>query len=283
MLMLKRICSVSDWNRTKSTFSDNSCSIGFVPTMGALHDGHLSLIESCISQCDRTIVSIFVNPTQFGQNEDFDSYPKTLDADIRLLEKLSVDVLLTPTTNDIYPHQSIGTTQISVPHISQLYCGVTRPHFFDGVCSVVLRLFNIIQPTHAFFGEKDFQQFVILKRMVKDLFLPISLHSIPIKRSPSGLALSSRNSYLSPDQTEQASAIFQGLSSAKHAFLSGETRPSELISMVKDRIDSSGILIDYCSIVDSETLSSVRCATPGNRILFAGYMGKTRLIDNIGL
>ena len=266
-------------------YKNQQLTIGFVPTMGALHEGHLSLVQASNTACDKTIVSIFVNPTQFGPNEDFQAYPRTLSKDQELLSKYKVDLLFTPSNEEIYPEGPEKGTIIYEPTLSKLYCGASRPNHFQGVCTVVLRLFNLIEPDKAFFGEKDYQQMTILKKMSADLFLKTQIIPCPIIREANGLAKSSRNIYLSTSQYHEASYISQALSQAKKAFQQGETFVPKLLKLIVDYIArNTSIKIDYCLIVDSNTLNEKTAAVrEKDRILFAGYLGKTRLIDNLEL
>jgi len=259
-----------------------SQTIGFVPTMGALHQGHLSLIETALQKVDKLIVSIFINPTQFGPNEDYDKYPKNIEQDLLLLQSYPLDVVFTPTATDIYPFGTKQGVQIVEPYLGQLYCGVTRPHFFQGMLGVVLRLFNIVTPDFAFFGEKDYQQMTIVKKMVKDLILPIEIIGCPIIREQNGLAMSSRNQYLSNAEKEEAKMIYEALCFAKRVFEMEEVQSSVVLERVKHFIeDNSSIQIDYLAIVHPETLEQKSVISQHDRLLFAGYLGGTRLIDNI--
>lgn len=258
--------------------------LGFVPTMGALHEGHLELVKASVTQNHRTLVSIFVNPTQFGPTEDFDTYPKSLEKDLALLNPLGVDAVFTPTINDIYPsHLSDYSTEVYIPALSQKLCGISRPHFFKGVCMVVLRLFNIVRPHHAYFGEKDFQQLSLIKKMVADLFLPITIHGIPIIREADGLAKSSRNQYLTASERTVASAIYKGLCAMREAYLAGTTDAIRLKHIGLDVLKDTPIAVEYLEIVNSTNFDRSDMITPENRIMFAGVLGKTRLIDNMGL
>ncbi|NBV42719.1 pantoate--beta-alanine ligase, partial [bacterium] len=192
--------------------------VGFVPTMGALHDGHISLIESARRDTDYVIVSIFVNPGQFGPNEDFDRYPRTIDADIQKLEAAGVDMVFLPSTNAVYPEGYRQATRVFVPDLSRRLCGKHRPGHFEGVTSVVIRLFNLIRPHKAFFGEKDFQQVTIIRKMSQDLALPIDIVGCPIVRDADGLAMSSRNRYLSPEERIVATSLIASLRAGVHLF-----------------------------------------------------------------
>lgn len=261
-----------------------SCTVGFVPTMGALHEGHLSLIETSIQKTDKTVVSIFVNPTQFGKNEDFDQYPRQLENDLLILQNFNIDILFTPTHDDIYPHSLKERIQVKDPILSKLYCGVTRPQFLDGVLGVVLRLFNIVMPDKAFFGEKDYQQLIGIQKMAKDLFLSTEIVGCPIIREKNGLAMSSRNAYLSKQERQEAAIIYQGLCFARKLLDMEETDSQKIIEKVSEFITKDSMIrIDYIAIVDPNTLKLKRQASKDDRILFAGYLNQTRLIDNLAL
>jgi pantoate--beta-alanine ligase len=260
--------------------------IGFVPTMGALHNGHLSLIRRSISENDITVVSIFVNPTQFGPNEDFDHYPRPIDTDLQLLNTLNVNYVFTPTSETCYGKNSSTATRIHIPDLSRQYCGQSRPQFFDGVCSIVARLFNCITPTHAYFGKKDFQQLHLIKKMVSDLLIPIKIIGCPIIREDNGLAISSRNHYLTDPQKEEASQLFKMLQYGKKLYQSGETNTHQLHKKMTDFITQKASLsidlsIDYIEYVDTTTLRPVTTCTDHTQILVAGYLNQIRLIDNL--
>ena len=257
--------------------------IGFIPTMGALHEGHLSLVNLAKNTSNFIIVSIFINPTQFGKNEDLDTYPKNIKNDLQKLKSLGVDCVFIPDKNTIYPTPD-HLTEITIPQLETLYCGLTRPTFFKGVCSVVLRLFNIIKPNEAFFGEKDFQQLFIIKKMVKDIFLPIKIISAPIIRESNGLAMSSRNTYLTKEEIEYAKEIYKCLSLIKTKFTKKPMTYNEIITLFKSHISNIKYLkLDYVDIVDTESLTPSKTPKHGDRILTAVYCNKTRLIDNIEL
>lgn len=280
--MTRLISSIQDLQSYIDAYRKEGKTIGLVPTMGALHDGHLSLVKACKTHCDVCVVSIFVNPKQFGPNEDFDRYPRTLEADTALLEKAGVELIFSPTVSTLYPDSDTPPTQVHVPVLSSLYCGASRPIFFDGICTVVTRLFNIVKPDSAFFGEKDYQQVAIIRKMTHDLFMPISIVGCPIVREDSGLAMSSRNRYLSDSDIPKAATIYTALSTAKQAFQSGTTRSDTLRDLILTTLDDD-IEVDYCVIVDAFTLQEMDTATSDARILFAGTLASTRLIDNIGL
>jgi len=257
-------------------------SVAFIPTMGALHEGHASLIQISKAHCKHTIVSIFVNPTQFGPNEDFETYPRRREADLALLERLGVDIVFCPQTSEIYQHGIDAATRLYVPHLGQRYCGKSRPTFFEGVCSIVLRLFLIVNPTHAVFGEKDFQQVAIITRMIEDLYLPIVVIRAPIIREQNGLAMSSRNQYLTQTERDTAGKIYAILSRLKNQ-VAQHVNINHALQAAKNEFLNTNIRVDYLSIIDETTLTEVTTPIPGMRILFAGYVGTTRLIDNLAL
>ena len=240
--------------------------LGFVPTMGALHDGHLSLIQKSKSENDITLVSIFVNPTQFGPTEDYTRYPRPREKDLELLQKAGVDIVFTPTPETLYPHGTDTTPLVTIPQLTQEYCGKSRPTHFQGVLSVVLRLFNIVRPTRAYFGEKDYQQLRLIQHMAQDLFLPIQVIGCPIIREPDGLALSSRNQYLTPQERTLAPALHKALQTGAQ-----ETDPTQIIKKVQENLPPE-FKIDYIAITPKK-----------DRILVAATLGTTRLIDNIAL
>ena len=259
-------------------------SIGFVPTMGYLHAGHGSLIEQAKKQNDRVVVSVFVNPTQFGPTEDLSTYPRDLEADTALIASLGGDLLFHPDVTEMYPHYpDTGVTTVSVSGLGEHLCGAKRPGHFDGVCLVVTKLLNMVQPHRAYFGEKDYQQLAVIRHMVADLDLPVDIIGCPIMREPSGLALSSRNSYLTPEQKEEAAHIYGSLRFAQNVITNmGESDPKMLafaIESVLERIPDAKI--DYIQIVCPKTLTPVDKIEGQVLIALAVYVGKTRLIDNM--
>jgi len=255
--------------------------IGFVPTMGALHDGHLTLVRKSKEENDITVVSIFVNPKQFGPNEDFASYPRTFESDKEKLEKEGVDFLFYSDVNDMYPEDYSTSVEVT-SDITKKLCGRKRPGHFNGVTTVVAKLFNIVLPDNAYFGLKDYQQYVIIKRMVKDLNFSINIVGVPIVRESDGLAMSSRNKYLSPDERKDAVLIYTSLLEAKKLIENG-IKSAYIIKkeieniLVRSRFSK----IDYVEIVDPETLKSVDNISKTVLIAIACYFGKARLIDNM--
>ncbi len=257
--------------------------IGFVPTMGALHNGHLSLIKKAREENDIVVVSIFVNPTQFGPNEDYEKYPRPFKDDFSMCKEEKVDYIFNPDVKDIYPEGYL--TYVEVQDLSDILCGQYRPGHFRGVATIVLKLFNIIQPTIAYFGLKDYQQYVIINKMVKDLNLDVKIKGLPIVREKDGLALSSRNQYLSEEERRDALLLYKSLVQAKELIESGEYNTRKVIKHMY-RILLSGQLIkkkniDYIEIVDKNSLKSLSYIEKECIILLAVWIGKARLIDNM--
>ena len=254
--------------------------IGLVPTMGALHEGHLSLVRAARAHCSAVVVTIFVNPTQFGPNEDFAKYPRTFEADCALLEKEKVDVLFAPGAAEIYP-PGAGTV-VEVTGISDRLDGVSRPGHFVGVATVVAKLFNIVQPRHAFFGQKDAAQVAVLRRMVRDLHCPLDVVVCPTVREPDGLAMSSRNRYLSPEQRQQALVLHRALRRVEAKVAAGIVDRAPLIDAgLAVLADEPEIRVDYFSIVHPDTLEDVPDVTAGALVAVAAAVGPARLIDNL--
>ncbi len=251
--------------------------IGYVPTMGYLHEGHISLVRAAKSACDNVIVSIFVNPKQFGPKEDYSRYPRDLKRDLELLEKEKVDMVFTPDIETMYP-KGFSTT-INIGPLANVLEGAFRPGHFDGVCTVVTKLFNIVSPDKAFFGEKDYQQLKIVEKLVKDLNFDIEIIPIPTKREEDGLAMSSRNTYLNKEERKRAGTIYKFLLKAKEIFESGIKDSDKIIEQAKEVLDVDSI--DYIKIVDKDTLEEKKVASKYDRILIAVKIGNTRLIDNI--
>lgn len=258
--------------------------ISLVPTMGYLHEGHLSLVRFAKANSDVCVVSIFVNPTQFAANEDFNRYPRSEERDIHLLENENCDLVFIPTTDELYSNDY--QTYIQVRKYSQMLEGAVRPTHFEGVTTVVLKLFNIIQPNFAVFGQKDAQQVFIIKKMVRDLNLPIEIKIQPIIREADGLAMSSRNIYLSPEERKEALILNQTLHTVKALVETGERDVSHLINKAKEIVSQSKIAqLDYVKVVDIETFEKIETLIKPNfaYMLIAARLGKTRLIDNVVL
>ena len=253
--------------------------IGFVPTMGYLHEGHLSLVRECRKSTDVTIVSIFVNPLQFGPQEDFRRYPRDPERDASLLEKEGVDILFLPEDREVYPHGF--RTSVEVTGLQDKLCGRSRPGHFRGVTTVVLKLFNIVRPDCAFFGQKDAQQVFILRRMAEDLNVGVDIRVMPIVRDPDGLALSSRNSYLSAEERRAALVLFRSLEEARRMYENGERAASQIRERLLRLIAAEPLArIDYVDIVDPGSLDPVEKVKGEALVALAVYVGKTRLIDN---
>jgi pantoate--beta-alanine ligase len=255
--------------------------IGLVPTMGALHEGHLSLIHEARAMCDVVVVSIFVNPTQFGPAEDFNSYPRDLTRDASLLAEYNVDYVFAPTVEEIYP--AGFSTYVDVQGMTDQLEGAARPGHFRGVATVVSILLNAVKPDFAFFGQKDAQQAALIKKMVRDLAFGAEIVVLPIVREESGLALSSRNTYLTSDERRAATVLYRALSRAAKAYDEGERSAASLIEMVRSTIDNEPLArIDYVAISDADTLGKLDNVEDGSALLsLAVYVGKTRLIDNV--
>ncbi len=258
-------------------------SIAFVPTMGNLHEGHMDLVRKARQLCDVVVVSIFVNPLQFGPSEDLDSYPRTLAADKEKLFSEGVQVLYAPDVEAIYPEGMQAQTLVHVPELGETLCGSSRPGHFDGVTTVVSKLFNIVQPDVAIFGEKDFQQLSIVRKMVKDLCMPIAIVSVATTRDHDGLAKSSRNGYLSFDQRRIAPVLNQTLNSCREAIACGFDNFLQLESHARMKLLQAGFDPDYFAIRDAHTLLAVTENTEEIAILAAARLGSTRLIDNVRL
>lgn len=255
-------------------------SVGFVPTMGYLHKGHLSLVKASLQSADCTVVSIFVNPAQFGPKEDFKEYPRDLARDSRLLEKLGVDLLFCPDYTEMYPPDY--KTYVEVESLQDKLCGPSRPGHFRGVCTVVLKLFNIVQPDVAFFGQKDAQQAIVLKRMVSDLNLDVRIEVMPTVREEDGLALSSRNVYLDPEQRHAALCLSRSLNEAAEMIQSGERRTDTLMDRMREIIDREDLAkLDYIAIVDTGSLEPLKEIKKEALIALAVFFGSVRLIDNM--
>jgi len=254
--------------------------LGLVPTMGALHEGHLSLVRAARAACDTVAASIFVNPTQFGPNEDFSKYPRTFDDDCALLERDGVDLIFAPTVEQMYP--AGASTFVVVEGVSDRLDGASRPGHFRGVTTVVSKLFHITGPHKAFFGQKDAAQVAILRKMVRDLNFPLQLVVCPIVREADGLALSSRNRYLSAKEREHALVLHRALGKMEEVAASGERSSARLIEAAREILaQEPGVRVDYVAVVDPETLKDVFEVTDGALAAVAAFVGATRLIDNV--
>ena len=261
---------------------ERAARLALVPTLGALHEGHVSLIRAARERAERVVVSIFVNPLQFGPNEDFARYPRNLEADLEICTAAGVDEVFHPSPEQFYP--AGFQTRLDVTELSAGLCGARRPGHFQGVATVVYRLFQLLQPDLAFFGEKDFQQLRVIQRMTLDLGLPVEVQGCPIVRDSAGLAVSSRNQYLSNEERVQALSIVRGLREARAAFSAGERDPQELVERCRGALRRGGLREDYVEIRDPETLRPLGAeADWSSRLLVAAFAGKTRLIDNARL
>ena len=264
-------------------------SVGFVPTMGALHQGHLSLVRQARKDNDFVVVSVFVNPIQFAPNEDFDNYPRKIRLDLDLLEKECVDLVFAPSSEEMYPKEDSRMNQTwldVVGPITEGLCGISRPTFFRGVTTVVAKLFNIVQPKRAYFGWKDAQQLAAIRQMVNDLNFDLEVIGLPIVREDDGLAMSSRNAYLTKDERQEAKIVYQSLELAKSRILRGETSVKKITTEMKLLVEDSALSrIDYTTIVSSQTFKPILELENGQDILIAiaTYVGSTRLIDNFRL
>ncbi|MEJ1402708.1 MAG: pantoate--beta-alanine ligase [Candidatus Sedimenticola sp. (ex Thyasira tokunagai)] len=257
--------------------------IALVPTMGNLHAGHLGLVSEARQLADRVVVSIFVNPLQFGAGEDFASYPKTEAEDVEKLTISATDLLFLPDVKTIYPKPQTEQTRIEVPGISDILCGASRPGHFAGVATVVCKLFNMVQPDLAIFGEKDFQQLVVIRRMVEDLSLPVTIHGHATVRESDGLALSSRNSYLTADERTSAPALYRALQETAAALKEGNRDYDRLQEEAMERLEAAGFRRDYFQIRRSHDLTSPSRDERSLVIVAAAYLGRARLIDNLQL
>jgi pantoate--beta-alanine ligase len=256
--------------------------IGLVPTMGALHDGHVRLIADCRAEAGLVVVSIFVNPTQFGPGEDFERYPRPLEADLKRCEAAGAALVFAPTAAEVYPHGS-RSTFVEVPGLSDVLEGASRPGHFRGVATVVLKLFEIVLPDLAIFGQKDYQQQLLIRRMVEDLHVPVEVHTRPTVREPDGLALSSRNRYLNPQERQTAAVLYRALEQARRAVAGGERRGDRVRQILRETLESEQLVrIDYAEVADADTLAPLDNLDAGRRAvaLVAARVGTTRLIDN---
>ena len=263
-----------------SKFKKSGRKVGFVPTMGNLHKGHLSLVSAAFDECDVVVVSIFVNPMQFGENEDLATYPRTPESDIEALSAMNVDLVYLPPVSDVYPGGLTNQTRVVVPGLSEILCGISRPQFFSGVATVVNRLFNLVQPDCAFFGRKDFQQLLVIRKMVRDLAMPVQVHAVDIVREEDGLAMSSRNAYLDSKQRQQAARLNQVLQRAASNYMEYDAI-TDLERDAREQLASYGFRVDYVEVRRSDDLGVPRAGDTRLIILAATWLGTTRLIDNM--
>ena len=279
MIVLSTVSEMRYWANSQAA---GSIDTGFVPTMGYLHEGHMSLVSRAKAENTLVVASIFVNPTQFGPNEDLTRYPSDFDGDCIKLESAGVDALFYPDHNELYKESF--QTFVEVMNLSVPLCGAFRPGHFRGVATVVLKLFNIITPTRAYFGKKDFQQLQVIRTMVRDLDVNVQVIACPTVREPDGLAMSSRNSYLSQSERRQATCLYDSMSLAKQLFDRGETSSKALLTAVVNLISRQpDARIEYARLVDSTSLEDVGTATVNCTLALAVRIGSTRLIDNMSL
>ncbi|MCX7709192.1 MAG: pantoate--beta-alanine ligase [Clostridia bacterium] len=277
---MRIIEKISDIKAVIKEYKKFCKTVGFVPTMGYLHEGHLSLVRASKSQNDITIMSIFVNPTQFGPSEDFSKYPRDMERDSRLAEESGVDIIFAPTVEEMYPDGY--KTYVNVETITEVLCGKSRPGHFKGVTTVVNKLFNIIEPDRAYFGQKDAQQVIVIKKMVRDLNMNLEIVTCPIVREQDGLAMSSRNVYLSPEERKAALILSQSLQEAQNLILKGEKSRAKVIEIIKSRISCEKLAkIDYVQMLDAKDLKDIELIGGSILIALAVKFGSTRLIDNV--
>lgn len=271
------ITTIEDIRSIVKQWKNQGYSIGFVPTMGYLHDGHAALIDQARKDNDKVIVSIFVNPTQFGENEDLNSYPRDINRDKSLCEAHKADIIFAPAPDEMYHDRKAF---VNIVELSDTLCGISRPIHFKGVCTVVAKLFNIIQPTNAYFGEKDAQQLAIIRKMVYDLNFPVHIIGVPIVRESDGLAKSSRNTYLSKEERKAATILYKAIQKGKQTIQRGASADS-IINTMTEIINTEPLAkIDYISVVDANTMQPVHEITNPVLVAMAVYIGSTRLIDN---
>lgn len=276
---MKIVKTISEIRDIVNEWKKAGYSVGLVPTMGYLHAGHGSLIKKSVKNNDKTVVSVFVNPTQFGPNEDYEKYPRDIKRDSELAASMGADIIFNPEPDEMYKNNN--ATTVKVEGLSEKLCGITRPVHFAGVCQVVSKLFNIVTPDNAYFGLKDFQQYVIINKMVDDLNFPVKINPCEIVREESGLALSSRNVYLTDEERKSALALNQSLKYAASLIKNGEKNTSVIINEITKMINKVPYSkIDYIKIVDIYSLNDIETIDKQYAVLLAVYIGKTRLIDN---
>lgn len=282
-VFLETFDELSRWRRAQGFFSDGQPAVGFVPTMGALHAGHMSLVHESVKECKRTVVSIFVNPLQFGKNEDLDKYPRPLEKDMALCADAGVDAVFHPTASEMYPHGQDGLTKVVPPErLTERLCGLFRPGHFTGVATVVTKLFSLVQPDRAYFGEKDYQQLTVIRQMVEDLNLPVKVVNVENVREPDGLAMSSRNVYLSAEQRAMAPVLYEVLSKIADDVRMGKTSIHAAVDAGKVRLSSlPGVVLQYLEACDVNSLEPVETFDGSMVVLVAAKFGEVRLIDNV--
>lgn len=278
--MIKVVKKINEMQFITDKLRTEGRSIGFVPTMGYLHEGHISLVEALKSHCDFIVISIFVNPTQFGPNEDFMEYPRDFENDKKRAAENGVDVIFYPSAKDMYKEDFL--TSVRIKQITETMCGISRPTHFEGVATVVLKLFNIVKPHTAVFGQKDYQQSVVIRKMVEDLNVDVKIIVAPIIREDDGLAMSSRNKYLTPEERKEALVLYKSLILAKKEIERGETNSRAIIKKMEEIINEKKLVkIDYIKIADPDTLQDLETVEQRAVIAVAAFVGSTRLIDNV--
>jgi len=278
---MRTVNLIADLRQQVKAWRQQGQKIAFVPTMGNLHAGHMALVEQARQHADKVVVSIFVNPMQFGPDEDFDCYPRSLAADSVKLDQAATDLLFAPPVEEVYPRGHGVASQIDVPEVSEGLCGASRPGHFTGVATVVAKLFNMVQPDYALFGEKDYQQLQVIRRMVADLCFPVDIIVVPTTREADGLAMSSRNGYLSADERETAPKLYQVMQQVVQGLAQGRRDYAALEQEGLGVLEAAGFVSEYFSIRQA---GSLKLAQPGMTelvILVAAKLGKTRLIDNL--
>lgn len=280
--MMRIISDISEARQAVRELQSRGKRVGLVPTMGALHAGHVSLIEAARRECEAVAVTIFVNPTQFGPNEDYSKYPRPIEADIDACRRTGAEIVFTPQVDAMYPSKPLTT--IHVAKMADGLCGKFRPGHFDGVATVVSKLFHVLPTDAAYFGQKDYQQLMIIKQMVSDLNIPIDIVGCPIVRESDGLAMSSRNVYLNPAERKQATSLSRGLFAAMEQVKRGEREAAQLVAGVRSIISKAGpATIEYVEVVDAATLEPLHTIDRAARICLAVRIGACRLIDNVGV
>lgn len=282
---MRTVNSIAELRQQIAQWRQAGLSIGFAPTMGNLHAGHISLVERALERCDKVVSSVFVNPLQFGPNEDLDAYPRTLDEDEQKLSAAGCHLLFAPPVQEMYPKGQAAVTTVAVPELTKYHCGASRPGHFDGVTTVVAKLFNLVQPDQAFLGKKDFQQLRVIRQMVDDLCIPVKIVGVVICREADGLAMSSRNHYLNAPQRSNAPALRQSLLQAADDLAAGKSI-AEVASRARDVQIAAGFEPDYFNVCDADSLLPQEGVMPKGAqwvILAASYQGKARLLDNIEL
>lgn len=278
---MKTVVTQTDLRQQVRVWRQQGLTIGFVPTMGNLHAGHISLVELAKQRADKVIVSIFVNPLQFNDKADLSAYPRTLEQDALKLSDAECDLIFTPSVEVMYPQGMADQSVISVPRVGDRLCGAHRPGHFDGVATVVAKLFNLVSPDIAIFGEKDYQQLLLIKKMVVDMNMAIDIVSAPTRRESNGLAMSSRNQYLTTEQQQQAAALYQHLEQIKQQLQQGHNDWEQLCEQTKQQLAEQGFKPDYVEICRADDLMPAKPGDKALRILVAAQFGTARLIDNI--